>query len=365
MQRLYLKTLICMVLLAMVCSVQVRSETDAEVANYSGKTIEFIVPYVAGGGTYAWAESVLPYFAKYLPGNPKVVIASKPGGNGSKAANEYSEKAPLDGSSVLVTAASNQLSFLLGDSRVRYDFSQWRPLLAYRSGVVVYTSDEMGVKNIQEFLAMPDRHLVMASMGPTSDDLFVLMAFDLLNINVSSIFGSPGRGSARKIFMRGEANMDFQTTASYMANVKPDENRGKAVPLFTLGSFDEDMNYIRDPMFPHLPNVLEVYEMVHGEPPSGEAWEAWRSLLRAGQGSLKLLVIPQETSEDVVNAYHLAVKRMINDLEFQAAVVKRLGKRAMLGGQEAEKLMQDRSIISDKHRNWIINWIYDRYGVRL
>ncbi len=93
---------------------------------------------------------------------------------------------------------------------MRYDFSQWRPLLAYRSGVVVYTSDGMGVNNIEEFLAMPDRHLVMASMGPTSDDLFVLMAFELLNINISSIFGSPGRGSARKIFMRGEANMDFK-----------------------------------------------------------------------------------------------------------------------------------------------------------
>ena len=354
-----------MILLAMVCNAQSQSEIDAEAGGFSGETIEFIVPYVAGGGTYAWAESVLPYFAQYLPGNPKMVIRSKPGGNGSKAANEYSEKAPLDGSSVLVTAASNQLSFLLGDSRVRYDFSQWRPLLAYRSGVVVYTSDGMGVNNIQEFLAMPDRHLVMASMGPTSDDLFVLMAFELLNINVSSIFGSPGRGSARKIFMRGEANMDFQTTASYMANVKPDENNGKAVPLFTLGSFDDQMNYIRDPMFPQLPNVFEVYEMVHGEPPSGEAWEAWYSLLRAGHGSLKLLVLPQETSEEVINAYDLAIKRMLNDREFQAAVADRLGKRAMLGGEEAKKLMQDRSIISDKNRNWIVNWIYDQYGVRL
>jgi len=365
MQGLYLKTFFCMALIAVVCSAPSRGETESAAVDFSDKTIEFIVPYVAGGGTYAWAESVLPYFEKYLPGNPKVVISSKPGGNGSKAANEYSEKAPLDGSSVLVTAASNQLSFLLGDSRVRYDFSQWRPLLAYRSGGVVYTSDEMGVKNVQEFLDMPDRHLVMASMGPTSDDLFVLMAFDLLNINVSSIFGSPGRGSARKIFMRGEANMDFQTTASYMANVKPDENRGKAVPLFTLGSFDKDMNYIRDPMFPQLPNVLEVYEMVHGEPPSGEAWEAWRSLLRAGQGSLKLLVLPQETPEDIVNAYHMAVQRMLENPEFQATVVPRLGKRAMLGGLDAEKLMQDRSIISDKHRNWITNWIYRRYGVRL
>jgi hypothetical protein len=36
-----------------------------------------------------------------------------------------------------------------------------------------------------------------------------------------------------------------------------------------------------------------------------------------------------------------------------------------LGGEEAKKLMQDRSIISDKNRNWIVNWIYDQYGVRL
>ncbi len=81
-----------MILLAMVCNAQSQSEIDAEAGGFSGETIEFIVPYVAGGGTYAWAESVLPYFAQYLPGNPKMVIRSKPGGNGSKAANEYSEK---------------------------------------------------------------------------------------------------------------------------------------------------------------------------------------------------------------------------------------------------------------------------------
>ena len=365
MQNLNSKIFLFMILLGVACTVQAVSEADVETSDFSGKTIEFIVPYMTGGGTDAWAESVLPYFNRYMPGNPAIVIRNQPGGNGTKAANEYAEKAPLDGLSVLVTAASNQLSFLLGDSRVRYDFSQWRPLLAYRSGVVVYTSEGMGVNNIREFLNMTDKYLVMASMGPTSDDLFVLMAFDLLNINVSSIFGSPGRGAARKIFLRGEANMDFQTMASYIANVKPDEDKGKAVPLFTLGSFDEEMNYIRDPMFPHLPNVVEVYEMIHGEPPSGEAWDAWYSLFRAGHGSLKLLVLPQETPEATINAYHLAVQRMINDTEFQTLLAHRLGKRAMLGGEEAEQLMQERTTISEKHRNWITKWIYDRYGVRL
>jgi len=352
-------------LLGLSHSVQAANQSVPEEVDFSDKTIELIVPYMPGGGTEAWAKSVAPYLNRYLPGHPAVVIRNNPGGNATKAANEFAEKSSLDGSSVLVTAASNQLSFLLGDSRVRYDFSNWRPILAYRSGVVVYTSEKLGVNNIQEFLNLRDEYLVMASMGPTSDDLFVLMAFDLLNINVSSIFGSPGRGPARRIFLRGEANIDFQTTASYMANVKPDEDHGKAVPLFTLGSFDQNMNYVRDPMFPDLPNIAEVYEMVHGNPPSGDAWDAWYTLFRAGHGSLKLLVLPHDTPESIINAYHAAVQQMIDDPEFHTSLAYQLGKRSMLAGEEAAELMQDRTTISEKTRNWIVKWIYDRYGVRL
>jgi tripartite-type tricarboxylate transporter receptor subunit TctC len=336
-----------------------------QAVDFSGKTIEFIVPYAQGGGTDAWAKAVLPHFNRYMSGNPIIKIRNVPGGIATKAANKFAEEAHSDGLSALVTAASTQLSYLLDDSRVRYDFSQWLPILAYQAGVVVYTSDLMGVDNFDQLVKKTDRHLVLASMAPTSDDLFVLLAFDMLGLNISPIFGTPGRGEARKIYLRGEANIDFQTTVAYMSHVKPNQDVGKAVPLFTLGSFDKNMSYVRDPMFPQLPNVAELYQQVHGELPSGEAWDAWLDLYSAGRGSLKLLVLPKDTDEPIVELYQSAIDTMINDSEFQSDVADLLGPRAMVSGKDAEHLLKSRTTVSDKTRLWIKNWIFERYQVRL
>ncbi len=231
--------------------------------------------------------------------------------------------------------------------------------------MVVYTSPKMGVRNMQELLEKPDKHLVLASMGPTSDDIFVLLAFDLLDVDVSSIFGSRGRGPARKIYERGDANIDFQTTAAYMTFVKPQELKGQAIPLFSLGAFDDDMEYVRDPLFPQLPNLAEVYEHVHGRPPSGEAWEAWFSLYKAGLGSLKLVVAPRNTPNEIMRSYEEAITRLQQDPEFNAAVVGVVGERSIIGGRDADLLFQRRTSLPEATALWLKSWIYDRYKVRL
>jgi tripartite-type tricarboxylate transporter receptor subunit TctC len=333
--------------------------------DFSGKTIDFIIPILPGGGTDAWAKSVLPHFHHFMPGNPVINILNIPGGNATKAANEYAEMDRLDGTSVLVTGDSTQLSYIFDDSRVRYDFSQWKPILAYQAGMVVYTSASMDVKDIDELTKTKDRHLVLASMAPTSADLFVLLAFDMLGLEISPIFGTPGRGEARQIYLRGEANIDFQTTVAYVKYVKPDQDAGRAVPLFTLGSFDKNMSYVRDPMFPQLPNVAELYQQVHGELPSGEAWDAWLELYGAGGGSLKLLLLPRYTDESVIKVYKNAIDKMISDSNFQSDVADLLGPRAMVSGKDAEALLKSRTTVSDKTRQWIKNWIFERYQVRL
>lgn len=346
-------------------SVASESELDTDRVDFSGKTITFIVPYMDGGGTDAWTRLVAPHLKRHLPGNPDIVISNVPGSNATKAANAYAESAAADGLEVLVTAASNQLSYILGDSRVRYDFSNWRALLAYRPGLVVYTSDQMGVSDIYQLVEKKNKHLIMASMGPTSDDIFVLLAFKILDMKMTAIFGSPGRGPARNIFLRGEANIDAQTTVSYMTHVKPDELAGKAIPLFTMGAFDQQMNYIRDPMFPDLPNVEDVYRHIYGVAPQGEAWEALLALYRASYGSLKILVLPKKTPQTIVDVYNDAIRHMLEDPDFKSQVKDMQGDLYMLSGAEADALLEARAPLPDKYRQWIMDWIFERYGVRL
>ena len=43
----------------------------------------------------------------------------------------------------------------------------------------------------------------------------------------------------------------------------------------TWGMLDAKGDLVRDPTFPNLPHVGEVYERMHGKKPKGLAWNAW------------------------------------------------------------------------------------------
>lgn len=333
--------------------------------NFEGQTIEFIVPFKTGGGSDVWARFVAPYLSRYLPGQPAVVIKNVPGGNSSKAANLFAEFAKPDGLSILGTSASTQLSFLLGDSRVKYDFKDWRGIMAYSAGGIVYGSNALNVKDIHELIDSDMRNLLFYSLGPTSLDIFVLLSFDLLEMNVNSIFGLRGRGPARKSFFDGETALDFQTTSAYLLHLQPMAESGQVIPLFSLGAFDENNNYIRDPEFPQLPNVAEVYEYVHGQPPSGEMWQAWLSLYSVHFSVKNLLVVPKDTPDNIAKAYAQAIVDMQLDPEFIASRGKHIGRFGLVGGPEAEQLYGRSVNISTETVAWLKAWIFKRYQVKL
>ena len=341
------------------------AETNEPRADFSGQTIEVTVPFLQGGGTDTWARSVLPLLSPYLPGHPEVLIKNVAGSSATKAANDFADSAKADGLSILVTGASNHLAYVLGDDRVRYEFDRWSALMAYRAGMVVYASPTVGVESICDLTTLQSRQLILASISPASEDLFVLLALDLIGIEVSSVFGLRGRATARKFYERGDANIDFQTTAAYQTYVQPKVEAGLAVPLFSLGAFDADMRYVRDPMFPELPNLAEAIECASGNAPAGDAWDAWLTLYKSGLGSLKLVVVPSDTPRSIVDAYSVAAEKLTNDPRYQSSVEKQIGPKSLLTAEGAESLMPSRASIPLEVRQWLKNWVFEKYEVRL
>ena len=49
-------------------------------ADFSGKTIEFVIPFPTAGGSDVWARFFAPFLAEALPGKPTVVVKNVPGG---------------------------------------------------------------------------------------------------------------------------------------------------------------------------------------------------------------------------------------------------------------------------------------------
>ncbi len=337
---------------------------EARAADFSGETIEWIIPFEVGGGSDVWARFNAPFFSKYLPGQPTVQVVNVPGGGSITGANQFAQRAKPDGHTILGTSGSTQFPYLLGDPRVRYDYQSWEPVMVSPTGGVFYVSPDLDVSSPEDIDKLEGERLVYASQGATSLDLVPLLALDLLGLDVHAVFGMKGRGEGRLAFERGEANLDYQTSSAYITNVEPLVEAGRAVPLFSWGVLDGEGNIVRDPSFPDLPHFAEFYEAAKGEPPSGPGWDAWKAFFAAGFAAQKIVVLPEGTPDDVAEAYREAVRQMKEDPQYQATKQDVIGDYEQVTGEEAERLYEVATNVPDEAREWVRNWLSEEHNVQ-
>jgi len=357
---------ICTAVLAAAVVVAAGLSTPASAAaDFSGKTIEFVIPFSAGGGSDTWARFNAPFLSKYLPGNPVVVVKNEPGGGSTKGTNIFSERAKPDGLTILGTSGSTQFPYLLGDPRVKYEYRDWRIVLASATGGVVYVNPNLGVRSAADLGKLKGQKLVYGSQGATSLDLVPLLAFKLLGLDVKAVFGMKGRGDGRLAFERGETNIDYQTSSAYLKNVVPLVGEGKAVPLFSWGALDDDGNIVRDPTFPDLPSFAEAYETTMGKKPSGTDWEAWSAFFVAGFPAQKMIFLPKGTSDDIVETYRAAVREMKKDPEYRTKKEKVLGTYEQVTDKAAQNTMNRAINVPPETKKWVLDWLAADYNVKL
>lgn len=340
---------------------------SAKEVDFKGKTIEWIMPYNAGGGTDQWGRFYAPLLSQALPGKPNIIIKNMPGGGSTKGANYFAEKASKDGLTIFASSASTQIPFVLGDDRIKYDFKDWYAVLSSPTGGVVYVSSSLGIKDINDINdieKLKNAQLKFGSQGPTSMDLIPLLAFNLLDLNVQPVFGMKGRKEGRLAFLRGETNIDFQTSSAYLKEVLPAMAEEKSVPLFSWGVLDENGNIQRDPSFPELPTFAEVYEKIKGKSFTDESFRAWKAVFTASFPSQKMLVLPKDVPSDVIETYENALRKVVSETNFKEKSDLHLGIYEQTIGQSANKLKDTATNVDKKDKEWISNWLMENYKVK-
>lgn len=336
----------------------------AYAVDFSGKRVEWVVPYKEGGGSDTWARFYAPMLSANLPGQPTVVVKNVPGGGSTKGANQFQRRAKNNGLNVLGTSGSTQFPYLLGDTRVNYEYKKWTPVLATPTGGVFYVSKDLGVKTAADLPKLRGTELKYGSQGATSLDLVPLLALDLLDIPVEAVFGMKGRGAGRLAFERGEVNIDYQTSSAFLKKVTPLVEEGKAIPIMTWGVMNESGELQRDPTFPDLPHFAEVYEMLHGKKPEGPAFNVWKSFFVAGFAAQKGIFLPEGTDPAIIQAWSEAVAKTVESDEFKERSPKVLGLYPQAVRGDAIKAFDAALALSDADRNWIQSWLTEKYNVR-
>jgi tripartite-type tricarboxylate transporter receptor subunit TctC len=338
--------------------------SDAPAADFTGETVEWIIPFGEGGGSDVWARFLAPYLGKHLPGQPTVVVRNQPGGGSTTGTNMFAQRARPDGLTILGTSGSTQFPYLLDDPRVQYEYADWDVVLASPTGGVAYVASDLGVSSAADLEKLQGVELKYGSQGATSLDLVPLLAFEIAGLDVQAVMGMQGRGEGRLAFERGEANIDYQTSSAYLTNVVPLVEEGKAVPLFSWGALDEEGNLVRDPAFPDLPHFAEAYEMAFGEPPSGSAFDAWKAFFAAGFPVQKMVFLPKDTPEDIVQAYREAFEKAVADPELQAGKEAVLGAYEQATGEAAVRQAQLATTVDPEAKAWVRNWLEEEFDVR-
>ena len=341
----------------------VAASATALAADLSGKTVQFVIPFSESGGSAKWANFYAPLLSDALPGNPTVIVKFMPGAGSTKGANYFQKQKNGDGTLIFGSSGSTQFPYLLGDRRVKYEYKDWNVVLASGAGGVAYLPPDLGAKFKADMKSLQGENFIYGAQRATGLDLVPLLAWELLGLTVKPVFGIKGRGNGRLMFERGEANIDYQTSPSYLKGVVPLVKAGKAVPMMAWGALDGDGNVVRDPTFPDIPTFKEVYKQVKGKDPSGEAWEAWKSFFIAGFPTQKMIFLPRGTKQDIIDMYAAAIQKVVTHPDFAKKSAKRLGKYQQFTGAGAVAALNLAVSVPDSAQRFVTKWLEDRYGV--
>ncbi|MEM6323092.1 MAG: tricarboxylate transporter [Pseudomonadota bacterium] len=339
---------------------------DGHALDLAGETVEWIIPFSETGGSARWANFYAPLLSEALPGNPTVVVTFMPGAGSTRGANHFQGLEYDGGTTIFGSSGSTQFPYLLNDPRVRYEYSDWNVVLASGTGGVVYLPPDLASALEEGGLeAIAEENFIYGSQGATRLDLVPLLAWELLGLNVEPVFGIEGRGDGRLMFERGEANIDYQTSSSYLSGVTPLVEAGTAVPWFTFGALDADGNIVRDPTFPDMPSFAEVCEAAASCETSGPAWDAWVAFFSAGFPAQKMVFLPAGAPQEAIDTYSAAFEAITQRPDFAEISAGSLGVYPQMTGPAAESSLVRATQVPEEARDFVLGWLSDRYGVVL
>ena len=333
--------------------------------DFSGKTIEWVIPFSETGGSAKWANFFAPLLSEALPGNPNVITKFMPGAGSTKGANWFQKQKNGDGTLIFGSSGSTQLPYLLGDPRVKYEYQDWIPVMATGTGGVAYLNTDDGAKFNGSADALNGVNFIYGSQGATRLDLIPLLAWKMLGLNVEPVFGIKGRGDGRLMFERGEATIDYQTSSSYLKSSAQLVKDGKATPMMSWGALDDNGAVVRDPTFPEMPSFKEVCKATKTCKTSGESWDAWKAFFAAGFPVQKIAFLPTGTDQEIVDTFVNAFNKIKNRPDFAKISAKRLGKYDMFVGKNAKKALNTAIKLDPKAKAFFVNWLAQDYGVTL
>lgn len=330
---------------------------------FQGQTIRIIIPFSPGGGTDTFGRYIAQYLGDHIPGNPTVIAENVTGAGGLLGSNEFAERVDKDGLTLLTASGHLNLRAYLGLEGLRLDLDELTPVVAAPMGhVTAINTNTTGIESPQQFLETEGR----LTKGITDPVGLVesLVALELFEVNYRAVPGYGGRGDTRIAFERGELALTTQSTPAYLARVVPLVEEGTAQPLYAIGFIDAEGNPVRDPAAPDIMTAPELYREIHGEMPSGPAWEAYKVVANLVQNTRGTVWVHSDVPPEALEALRMGVDSMVQDPEFIATGETMMSGYEVISGAGLDQIKADLAAAPPEVVTWVQDLLTDRFGVR-
>jgi tripartite-type tricarboxylate transporter receptor subunit TctC len=188
---------------------------------YEGKTLSIYVGSSAGGGYDMYGRALARYIAKYIPGNPTIIVRNMPGAGGLQLASYLYNLAPKDGTEIGELEYGAAFTPMLTGTAVKFDPMKlgWLGSMDKFTPIVVAWHNAPFTKAADLF----ERSMTVGSSGAGSSTAgypFSLNA--ILGTKFKVISGYPGSAEMTLAMERGEVEGIASWCWTCLKSEKPD-----------------------------------------------------------------------------------------------------------------------------------------------
>ncbi len=223
---------------------------------YTGKTINFIVPFSAGGIYDTTGRLISRNMGQFIPGKPTIVVQNQPSGGGIGLANRFGA-GESDGTLIGTLQRGLPQLALTGDPNVRFD-----PLkLTWIGSLSAYANDSYilavnashPIRNIMELTGPKPLQLRIGSNRAGSTNLTIaLVVQHALGLKHDIVRGYPGAADINLAQQRNEVDGQYADVSFFQTNMRDIWEKGGLRPLVQTG---------RSTRLPSLPDVPLAREL--------------------------------------------------------------------------------------------------------
>jgi len=285
---------------------------EKAVANfYRGKTLRIVVGFSAGGGYDQYSRLIARHLAKFIPGNPNVLVDNMAGAGSIIAANHTFNAAPKDGTVIGNISGPIILEQLFGNPAIQFDMAKFRYLAVPVSETyVMVVTRKPGVTKFDELLGPKGKQVIVGGIPGSTVEHAPVLARDILGANLKMVLGYKGTADVRMAIESGEVEGLFNSYTSLKITSFDKMKSGEWLLLAQLSE-----NPIKDLIIPNVPTISQIAKN-----------DEQRQLLKFGTSTPndfgKVYVVPPGTPADRAMALEKAFEKVFTDKELQVDAVK-------------------------------------------